>query len=111
MFVQPNLAIRLDAIFGSLTQSEIGVMLESPKPSRTIPASVRSALPSRSKWLSGASSATRFRGAHCGGAEPGFLPITTRFLGGECRGAAPQRLRYHYTPAGNAFWMAATTES
>lgn len=28
MFVQPNLAIRLDAIFPSLTQSEIGVMLE-----------------------------------------------------------------------------------
>lgn len=28
MYVQPNLAIRLDAIFPSLTQSEIGVMLE-----------------------------------------------------------------------------------
>lgn len=28
MFVQPNLAIRIDAIFPSLTQSEIGVMLE-----------------------------------------------------------------------------------
>jgi hypothetical protein len=28
MFVQPNLAIRLDAIFPSLTPDEIGVMLE-----------------------------------------------------------------------------------
>lgn len=28
MFVQPNLAIRLDAIFPNLTQSEIGIMLE-----------------------------------------------------------------------------------
>lgn len=28
MFVQPNLAIRLDAIFPSLTPAEIGIMLE-----------------------------------------------------------------------------------
>ena len=28
MYVQPNLAIRLDAIFPSLTPDEIGVMLE-----------------------------------------------------------------------------------
>lgn len=28
MYVAPNLAIRLNAIFDSLTQSEIGVMLE-----------------------------------------------------------------------------------
>lgn len=28
MFVQPNLAIRLDATFDSLTPDEIGVMLE-----------------------------------------------------------------------------------
>jgi hypothetical protein len=28
MFVQPNLAVRLDAIFPSLTPAEIGIMLE-----------------------------------------------------------------------------------